>query len=203
MPPPRSDFTGREDLLGAIVACITSDAAPPVAVVTGMPGIGTTVLAIQAAHAARPAFNGGQLYAELSAAPDAPDEVLAEFCRAVGPAAASGARPELGSAGRPDRPSRRVLVVLDGVRDAAQARPLLRALRGCAVIMTTQRRMIELPGTRWFEVDPSYQVMKMLSALKIIDMSGSQVMRYPAKEVGVVAKAKAALPPVADAVGGE
>jgi DNA-binding SARP family transcriptional activator len=154
LPPPRPDFTGREDLLAAIVASITSGAAPSVAAITGMPGIGKTVLAIQAAHAARAAFNGGQLYAEVSAAPDAPDEVLAGFRRALGHAAAPGARPELGAVGRPDRSSRRVLVVLDGVRDAAQAGPLLRALRGCAVIVTTQRRMIDLPGARWFEVDP-------------------------------------------------
>ena len=154
LPPPCPDFTGRADLLGAIVACVTNGTAPSVAVITGMPGVGTTILAIQAAHAARAAFSGGQLYAELSAAPDAPDEMLAVFRRALGQAAGPDAPPELGAAGQPDRASRRVLVVLDGVRDAAQAHPLLRALSGCTVIMTTQRRMIDLPGARWFEVDP-------------------------------------------------
>ncbi len=33
-------------------------------------------------------------------------------------------------------------------------------------------------ATRWFELDPSYQVMKVLAALKIIDMSQAQVARY-------------------------
>lgn len=47
-----------------------------------------------------------------------------------------------------------MLAVLDGVRDPAQAPALLDAFRGCAVIITTHRRMINFPGMHWFEVDP-------------------------------------------------
>jgi DNA-binding SARP family transcriptional activator len=167
LPPPRPDFTGRSDLLGAIVACIADGPAPSVAAITGMPGVGKTLLALQAAHTAREAFDGGQLYAELSAAPDALDEVLTGFRRALGHATGPDALPEPGAAERSERASRRVLVVLDGVRDAAQARPLLLALRGCAVIMTTQRRMLDLPGARWFEVEPlpADEAMQLLERL--------------------------------------
>lgn len=38
-------------------------------------------------------------------------------------------------------------------------------------------------AARWFEIDPTYQVMRLFSALKMIDMSGSQVMRYRPQEV--------------------
>ena len=34
-------------------------------------------------------------------------------------------------------------------------------------------------AARWFEIDPSYQVMRVLNAVGIIDMGGAQVMRYP------------------------
>jgi stearoyl-CoA desaturase (Delta-9 desaturase) len=34
-------------------------------------------------------------------------------------------------------------------------------------------------GARWFEVDPTYQVIRVLSALKIIQLKGGQRMRYP------------------------
>ena len=34
-------------------------------------------------------------------------------------------------------------------------------------------------GVRWFELDPCYQVMKLLNLVGIIDMSGAQVPRYP------------------------
>lgn len=150
LPPAHADWTGRADTLDAIVAALSDGPAVPVVAITGMPGIGKTALAVQAAHAARAAFPGGQLYAQLGNADGSPADpcaVLAQLC---------GTLEEFFPPGLPDgdRAGRRMLVVLDGARDTAQARPLLDALRGCAVIVTTQRRMIDLPGARWFEVDP-------------------------------------------------
>jgi stearoyl-CoA desaturase (Delta-9 desaturase) len=34
-------------------------------------------------------------------------------------------------------------------------------------------------AVRWFELDPTYQVMRVLALLGIIDMSGAQVARAP------------------------
>ena len=135
LPTLPAGLIGRADTLREIVAAVTGNPAAesmPVIAITGMPGIGTTAMAIQAAHAARPAFPGGQLYADVTDGADA------------GPVAALAR----------ELPGRRVLAVLDGVRDPAQARALLDAFRGCAVIITTPRRMINFPGIRWFEVDP-------------------------------------------------
>ncbi len=36
-------------------------------------------------------------------------------------------------------------------------------------------------AVRWFELDPTYQVMRVLNLLGIIDMSGAQVMRHDAE----------------------
>ena len=36
-------------------------------------------------------------------------------------------------------------------------------------------------AARWFEIDPTYYVMRVLSALHIIDMTGAQKIRYPAE----------------------
>jgi stearoyl-CoA desaturase (delta-9 desaturase) len=36
-------------------------------------------------------------------------------------------------------------------------------------------------AARWFELDTTYQVMRLLHWLGIIDMSGAQTMRYTAK----------------------
>ena len=36
-------------------------------------------------------------------------------------------------------------------------------------------------AARWFEVDSTYYVMRVLSALRIIDMTGAQQIRYPAE----------------------
>jgi stearoyl-CoA desaturase (delta-9 desaturase) len=49
-------------------------------------------------------------------------------------------------------------------------------------------------AARWFEVDPAYQIMKLLHWVRVIDMSRSQVMRWePADR----------LPASAPAIGGE
>lgn len=133
VPPVPAELTGRAGTLDAVTAALREDPASVVAI-TGMPGIGKTALAIQAAHAVRAAFPDGQHFLELDDAdghPADPREVLAAAV-----------------------PAGRALVVLDGVRDTAQAQSLLGALRGCAVIVTTQRRMFGLPGVRWFEVGP-------------------------------------------------
>lgn len=160
LPSAPADWTGRADTLDAVVAALSGAPGAPVVAITGMPGIGKTALAVQAAHAARAAFPGGQLYAELGNADGSPADPYAVLARLCG---------TLGESLRPgdDLADRRTLVVLDGVRDTAQANPLLDALRGCAVLVTTQRRMIDLPGARWFEVDslPPAEALHLLERL--------------------------------------
>jgi DNA-binding SARP family transcriptional activator len=157
LPPPPAELAGRGDTLSAIVEALRDSPAAPVIAITGMPGIGKSALALQAAHAVSAVFPDGQLYAELGdadGAPGDPGAVLAGFHQVLG----NGVRPD-----PPEEPrlafraalaGRRVLVVLEGVSSTAQAGRLLDALRGCAVIITAQRRMIGLPGVRWFEIGP-------------------------------------------------
>jgi stearoyl-CoA desaturase (Delta-9 desaturase) len=40
-------------------------------------------------------------------------------------------------------------------------------------------------AARWFEIDPAYQFMRLLAALKIIDMNGAQSMRWEPRAVAV------------------
>jgi stearoyl-CoA desaturase (delta-9 desaturase) len=37
-------------------------------------------------------------------------------------------------------------------------------------------------AARWFEIDPTYQIMRVLAWVGIIDMTGAQTMRYPERE---------------------
>ena len=48
---------------------------------------------------------------------------------------------------------RRVLIVLDDARDAAQVRPLLPGSASCAVLVTSRSRMPELAGSRFVDLD--------------------------------------------------
>jgi stearoyl-CoA desaturase (delta-9 desaturase) len=50
-------------------------------------------------------------------------------------------------------------------------------------------------AVRWFEIDPAYQVMRVLAALRIIDMTGAQKARWvpEPQELKTTLKAKAPL----------
>ncbi len=163
LPADVADFTGRagqvERLKGLLSgARLPDNPAVPVAVVAGTPGLGKTTLAVHAAHALRPEFPDGQLYARLlggSEEPAAPDEVVARFLRDLG---VDGARvpvdgEERAAMFRTRLAGRRMLVVLDDARDAAQVRPLLPGSGSCAVIVTSRHRLSDLAGSRLIDLD--------------------------------------------------
>jgi stearoyl-CoA desaturase (delta-9 desaturase) len=42
-------------------------------------------------------------------------------------------------------------------------------------------------SARWFEIDPTYHVIRALAALRIIDITGAQQIRYPAERTAAAA----------------
>ena len=128
------------------------------AAVIGAGGLGKTTLAVHAAHLLREAFPDGQLYAHLVGAghqPVSPAEILARFLRDLGadPARIPVDEEERAAQYRSWLADRRVLIVLDDARDAAQVRPLLPGSASCAVLVTSRSRMPELAGSRFVDLD--------------------------------------------------
>jgi hypothetical protein len=155
LPPGRADFTGRAGTLAAITEVLTSGRAMPVVVIGGLAGIGKTTLAVHAARAALDEFPDGQLYAELNDLNDvAVDlaDVVAGFLRDLGARAIPGTLNERVAAWRAALSGRRMIIMLDDVNDVAQVRRLLPAPDGCAIIMTSRRHLIDVPGARFFEI---------------------------------------------------
>lgn len=148
---PTADFVGREkeivQLVEAFTRAANSGAAAAITGVRGMGGIGKSELALKVAHELRGAFPDGQLLIELrgATAPLAPEVALQTAIRAFEP---SSNPPEeisqLQSVYRSLLAEKRVLVLADDARDAAQVRPLLPPI-GCALLVTSRNRF-SLPG---------------------------------------------------------
>jgi DNA-binding SARP family transcriptional activator/Tfp pilus assembly protein PilF len=166
LPADIADFTGRDEqvqrlseLLAQAGEAVSSDpGAVRIAVVAGAGGLGKTSLAVHAAHRARGSFPDGQLYVDLFGAtpnPVPPGDVLARFLRDLG---VDGRDIPVDEAERAARyrttlAGRRMLVVLDNARDAAQVRPLLPGTASSAVLVTTRSRMPDLASTRLVDLN--------------------------------------------------
>jgi DNA-binding SARP family transcriptional activator len=155
LPPGRADFTGRADILAAIHEVLTSRMAAPVVAISGLAGIGKTSLAVEAARASLGEFPDGHLHAELHDPGDVaadPADVLAAFLRDLGVSAIPGNLNERVAAWRAALAGRRMIILLDDVRDVTQVRRLLSAPAGCAIILTSRQRLGDLPGAQCFEI---------------------------------------------------
>ena len=84
-----------------------------------------------------------------SAQPAAPGEVLARFLRDLGVEGdkVPARDDERAALYRTTLTGRRVLIVLDNAKDAAQVRPLLPGSSSCAVLVTTRNRTSDLAST--------------------------------------------------------
>ncbi|MGH3255437.1 MAG: AfsR/SARP family transcriptional regulator [Streptosporangiaceae bacterium] len=164
LPADIADYTGREDQVRHLCDLLSSaDAhgeggAVRIALVAGSGGLGKTSLAVHAAHRVRGSFPDGQLYVDLLGATPHPlgvGDVLARFLRDLG---VDGRDVPVDEAERAARyrtvlAGRRMLIVLDNARDAAQVRPLLPGSASCSVLVTTRSRMPDLASTQLVDLN--------------------------------------------------
>ncbi|MFI6492250.1 BTAD domain-containing putative transcriptional regulator [Streptomyces sp. NPDC050564] len=163
LPATVTDFTGRASFvqeLSDVLASASSAEGQVMAVsaLAGIGGVGKTTLAVHVAHQARGAFPDGQLYVDLQGAgarAAEPETVLGAFLRALGTAdsAIPDSLAERSALYRSVLDGRRVLVLLDNARDAAQVRPLLPGTEGCAALVTSRVRMVDLAGAHLVDLD--------------------------------------------------
>ncbi|MFD5919582.1 BTAD domain-containing putative transcriptional regulator [Kitasatospora sp. NPDC058201] len=153
--PARIDvLVGRDGEHADLARRLTADALPggaaTVTVVTGAGGVGKSALALHVAHAVRERFGNGQLYADLGGRdhPVEPIEVLGRFLVDLGvPEAEVPATEEQAALlYRSITADRRVLVVLEDARSAAQVRPLVPGCPDSRTLVTSRDRLADLDG---------------------------------------------------------
>ncbi len=164
LPKDISDFTGHDELFRQLDALTDADRGETnIVVLTGMPGVGKTTLAVHWAHQRRHRFPDGQLYLNANAygsgAPVEPVEALGRFLSALDVPAE---RIPVSVDERRDRlnqllAGRRMLIVLDNVRDSGHARSLIPTSGTCVTLITSRTRLTALTirdGARSLTISP-------------------------------------------------
>ncbi|MFF7448391.1 MULTISPECIES: BTAD domain-containing putative transcriptional regulator [unclassified Streptomyces] len=160
LPATVPDFTGRASVVAELGEVLAGAEGRVMALsaLAGIGGVGKTTLAVHVAHQVRSSFPDGQLYVDLQGAGARaadPETVLGTFLRALGTAdsAIPDSLEERAALYRSVLDDRRVLVLLDNARDAAQVRPLLPGTAGCAALVTSRVRMVDLAGAHLVDLD--------------------------------------------------
>ncbi|MEV8638314.1 BTAD domain-containing putative transcriptional regulator [Streptosporangium sp. NPDC051023] len=161
LPAAVNDFTGRRHIVARLRTLLSTQASAdgvPVAAISGIGGVGKTALAVHLAHTMQDLFPDGQLYADLrghSEEPTAPESVLAAFLRGLGlpPDVIPDGLAERSALFRSLLAERRMLVLLDNARDAAQVGHLLPGSTGCAAIVTSRHKLADLASARLVDLD--------------------------------------------------
>jgi tetratricopeptide (TPR) repeat protein len=171
MPPDVTAFCGRSNELKVIADLLNPDAETSVILLTGVPGIGKTALAIKAGYEAmrKGKFPGGVLYINMQGYDKSrkvtPARALGKFLRALG---VSGERipPTLEERSSLYRAlihewaakGRRLLIIVDDVSSTQQAVPLMPSPRDNSVghtkaIVTSRHTLAGIQGARMIELD--------------------------------------------------
>ncbi|NEA15745.1 AfsR/SARP family transcriptional regulator [Streptomyces halstedii] len=160
LPATVPDFTGRAAFVRELGDRLVTAEGSVMAVsaLAGIGGVGKTTLAVHVAHQARPHFPDGQLYVDLQGAgarAAEPETVLGSFLRALGTpdSAIPDSLDERAALYRSTLDGRRILVLLDNAHDAAQIRPLIPGTTGCATLVTSRVRMLDLAGAHLVDLD--------------------------------------------------
>ncbi|HVQ91375.1 MAG TPA: tetratricopeptide repeat protein [Mycobacteriales bacterium] len=165
LPAAPGHFTGRAAELALIRRLLVGSGRPagsvPVVLLHGMGGVGKTALAVLAGHRLDADFPGGCLFVGLhSYAPDRSAvpaaDALDTLLRRLGvPGRVIPAHVEERAAlYHSVLHDRRVLVVVDDARRADQVRPLIPAGAGCALLVTSRRRLTALDDAYPIRLDP-------------------------------------------------
>ncbi|GAA4731183.1 tetratricopeptide repeat protein [Phytohabitans rumicis] len=144
LPPAPVYWVDRLRELAALEQVLRDNARRRVVLLTGLPGVGKTALAVRCAMSVAGLVPDGQLHVELGgASPNGPlsaGDALGRMLRSLGvpPERVPAAVEEQAGLWRSLTADRRLLLLLDNAVSVAQVRPLLPASPGCVVLVTAR-----------------------------------------------------------------
>ena len=165
LPATAAHFAGRATELAALTGLLDQartnlPGTVVISAVDGMPGVGKTALAIQAAHILAPRFPDRQLFVDLHGhtpgqRPADPADVLAGLLAADGvdPGCLPADLDGRASMWRDRIAGLRVLLILDNAAGSAQVAPLLPGTAGSLVVVTSRRFLGDLPAAARVSLD--------------------------------------------------
>ncbi|GHE27333.1 SARP family transcriptional regulator [Streptosporangium violaceochromogenes] len=162
VPADTADFTGRDEEITLLADWLTGsrEGTPPIVVLSARGGTGKTTLAVHMANRLRDSFPDGQIYVPLHGAEAAhrtmPEVALAGMLRTLGvpDARIPENHDEREGMLRAMLSDRRILLVIDDAVDESHVMPLIPGMGGCAVLVTSRRRLTAIPGARLLELTP-------------------------------------------------
>ncbi|MGB8005795.1 MAG: tetratricopeptide repeat protein, partial [Terriglobales bacterium] len=154
LPPPPADFTGREAELCDLHAAIEKGGVH-ISGLQGQGGVGKTALALKLAAELSPNYPDAQIYLDLKGVSEKPltaAEALSHVLRAFHPEAKLPEKEDdLCALLRSVLHGKRVLLLMDNAKDAAQVKSLIPP-EGCTLLVTSRFRFT-LPGLHQKSLD--------------------------------------------------
>ncbi len=147
LPSQAVDLVGRQPQLAQLTEALLGRTVgrSRLAAITGMPGVGKSLLAVRAAEYVESSFRDAILYADLggfsAGEPERSDAVLARLLNDLEVRPATPTMDGMISAYRTALADRAVLLILDNVRDENHVRPLLPGLGASAAIVTSRSQL--------------------------------------------------------------
>ncbi|SFD79931.1 tetratricopeptide repeat protein [Streptomyces aidingensis] len=197
LPPVRRSLLGREDRLAALDTIRTDeDHASPIAVITGLGGVGKTALSAHWLSRLAEHYPDGQFYTDLRASREvhpAPAAVLRGWLGALGYGPAlPGELQELAALWRSATADRAVALLIDGAASAAQVHPLLPGGNDSIVVVTGRWQLTELAtaGARMCRLPPlspaaSAELLAACAGQGRLDPASAEARRIAAACAGV------------------